>query len=146
MDQLFELFFSPQTILICLGIYVITFVVRRVVETTWPKVKVNRYWREIFVPIGPIVNGAVLGYCMKAFTWPEMVGTSVGGRILFGSVCGLFSAFLYNRIRAWLKTKGEKTTGAPGLPDSGSLPPPVLDSLPPLAEEESIDIKLEDGK
>jgi hypothetical protein len=132
MDEVFQTFFSAQTILLCLGVYVITFVCRRVTETVWPRVKFNRYWREIWVPIGPIFNGALLGLVLKTWVYPDAVGTSVGGRVLYGAVCGLFSAFLYNRIRAWLKSK---TGEAPALTDSSEESEPVLDSLPPMSEE-----------
>jgi len=133
MDQLFEVFFSAQTILFCLGVYVTTFVVRRTLESTFPRVRKSHFWLEVFVPIGPIGNGALLGFFMKEFTWPEMVGTSTGGRVMFGSVCGLFSSFIYNRIRAFLKAKAE--TSKSKAPSGSSLPPPVLDSLPPISDE-----------
>lgn len=132
MDEVFQTFFSAQTILLCLGVYVITFVIRRVVETVWPKVKFNRYWREIFVPIGPIVNGAILGLVMKTWVFPEIVGESRSGRMVYGAVCGLFSAFLYNRIRAWLKSKTGETAPAETSEASDA---PVMDSLPPMSEE-----------
>lgn len=132
MDEVFQTFFSAQTILLCLGVYVITFVMRRVVETVWPKVKFNRYWREIFVPIGPIANGAFLGWAMKTWVFPEIVGDSVSGRVVYGAVCGLFSAFLYNRIRAWLKSKTGSTDTAT---EDAASPGPVMDSLPPMSEE-----------
>lgn len=127
MDEVIQTFFSAQTILLCLGVYVITFVTRRVVETVWPKVKFNRYWREIFVPIAPIANGAILGLVMKTWVYPDIVGTSWGARMMYGAVCGLFSAFLYNRIRAWLKSK----TGGDATTEDASAPAPVMDSLPP---------------
>jgi hypothetical protein len=132
MDDVFQMFFSAQTIFLCLGVYMITFVVRRVSETVWPKVRFNRYWREIFVPIGPILNGGLLALVMKTWVFPDVVGESLSGRVLYGSVCGLFSAFLYNRIRAWLKSKtGETST----LPEASDSTEPVLDSLPPMSEE-----------
>jgi hypothetical protein len=127
MDDVFQVFFSAQTILLCLGVYVVTFMVRRVVETVWPKVKFNRYWREIFVPIGPIVNGGLLVLVMTTWVFPEVVGESVSGRVVYGAVCGLFSAFMYNRVRAWLKSK---TGSVEGESDA-----PSMDSLPPMSDE-----------
>ena len=135
MDQLFEVFFSAQMLMLCLGIYAMTYVIRRVLETVWPKIRTNRYYAEIALPIGPIANGTILGFFMKAFEWPAMVGTSAGGLMLFGSVCGMLSALVYGRVRSWLKSKP-----VPGLPsDPPSIPPPVLDSLPPADEPKAGD-------
>lgn len=132
MDDVIQMFFSAQTVLLCLGVYMVTFVVRRVCETVWPKIKFNRYWREIFVPIGPIVNGGLLALVMKTWVFPDVVGESVSGRVVYGAVCGLFSAFMYNRIRAWLKSK---TGGGEATADDAASSDPVMDSLPPMSEE-----------
>lgn len=133
MDQLFDVFLSPQTIMLCLGIYAITLILRRAVETTWPQVRENRYYGKLALPSFPLLVGSLLGYFMRDFGWPEMVGTSAGGRILFGLICGLLSAGLYNRIREWLKSK-KAPEGNTLASDPPSLPPPVLDSLPPADE------------
>jgi len=134
MDQtetIVSVFLSPQTVLVCLAIYVMTYVIRRIVETTWKEAATNRYWRELAVPLGPIVNGVFIGLVASKFVWPEMIGSSLSGRIMYGAVCGLFSAHLYNRIRAW--TKAKQAAKASGKPDS--MPPPTIESLPPMAEE-----------
>ena len=125
MDQVIEVFFSAQTLLLCLGVYVMTYVVRRVVETIVPGLQMNRYWREIFLPLGPIANGALLGLVMKTFVFPDLVNGSLSGRIVYGSVCGLFSAFMYNRVRSWLASKGDVV---------GVLPEPAPEEFPMTAE------------
>ena len=130
MDQLFDVFFSPQTIMLCLGIYAATFMVRRIVETTWPKIGTKLYYSKILLPGTPLVIGMALGFFMKDFGWPEMVGTSAGGRMLFGVICGLLSAGAYNRIREWLKGK-KAPEGSTLAGEAPSIPPAVLDSLPP---------------
>lgn len=139
MDEVFQTFFSAQTIFLCLGIYVITFVMRKVIETWKPKVRFNRWWREIFVPIGPIVNGALLGL-MKNIAWPDMLGESLGGRMLYGAICGLFSAFIYNRIRAWMKSKTDPSAvAAPAAEDNSNEGLPMIESLPPMSDETKSD-------
>lgn len=135
MEDVFQTFFSAQTIFLCLGVYVIVYVQRKIIETWKPKIKFNRWWREIFVPIGPIAVGAALGL-MKNLVWPDILGESVGARILYGAVCGLFSAFIYNRIRAWIKSKTDSTaTPAPAAEDNSAEGLPVIESLPPMPEE-----------
>jgi hypothetical protein len=104
MDEPLSLFLSAQTLLLCLGTYVVTFVVRRIVEAFRPTVKANHYYRELFLPLGPIANGALLALILP--TWmPELVATSVAGVMLYGAIAGLFSAFLYTRIRSWVRAK-----------------------------------------
>lgn len=108
MEKFVELFLNEQTVFLIMSVFTITFVIRRVIETVWPNVQSNRYWKEIALPVAPIANGAGLGVLMKTFVWPEVVQGSPEGQILYGSVCGLLAGFLYNRIRSYLKVRGSE--------------------------------------
>lgn len=119
LNAIFETIFSPQTIYICLAIYVVTFAIRKVVEAAWLGAKKNRLWNEAFVPVGPIANGALLGLAAKTFVWPEFAA-AVEARMMYGAVCGMFSALVYNRIRAWVKSKPSK--GSSESEDDKALP------------------------
>src|SRR3990167_10552256 len=97
-------FFSLNTIVLCLGIFALTFLARRVIETTWKGAVKNRYWREIFLPTSGIITGILLGWIATMFPWPQGLD-SASGRILYGATAGLLSSFIYNRVKAWLKSK-----------------------------------------
>ena len=108
MDVLMQLLTLPTLfsfVFLCLSIYAVTLVIRSVVEGVWQKAKDNRYWREIFLPIGGIINGALLAGNLSFLPLPELLSAHVSNRILYGMVCGLFASFIYGRVKAWIKSK-----------------------------------------
>lgn len=138
LDKIFETFVNPQTIIVCLAIYLATYVIRKIVEGAWKNATDNRLWREVWLPIGPIVNGALIGLFAKTFVWPEFIGTSAAGRIMYGAICGVFSALIYGRIRSWVQSAPVKfnTTAKEKAPEP--LPVPgaqdrlqAINDLPP---------------
>lgn len=114
LNSLASTIFNVQTIYLCLAIYVVTYLIRRVIEGTWSiliqqgdakKASLSsRIWGEVIVPILPIIIGGALSFCAKTFVWPDFAVKTKLARILYGCICGLFSAFIYNRIRGWLKS------------------------------------------
>lgn len=134
LNKVFEAFVNPQTVTICLAVYILTFVVRKVIEGVWKNAKGSRLWCEVWLPIAPIANGAFIGVVARTFVWPAVVGTSLSGRIMYGAICGIFSGFLYNRIRSWLQSAPPKPTkgGTPAPTNDDGLPAPASD--PPPAE------------
>lgn len=100
-----EALFSWQVIVICLAIFALVYVVRTIIEYKWPKVKENRFWREVFLPLAGIVSGVVIGAVAYVFPWPAGIGEHIVNRMIFGGVAGLFSSFVYNRVKSWLKSK-----------------------------------------
>jgi len=131
LNKVFEAFVTPQTVVVCLAVYLLTFVIRKIAEGVWKGAKESRLWREVWLPIGPIANGAFVGAVAKTFVWPSIVGTSLSGRIMYGAICGVFSGFLYNRIRAWLQSAPAKVA----VPVKGATPAPVETGLPPAASD-----------
>lgn len=88
---------AAQFILLCVNIYLLTFAIRRVVETSWPKIKYNNFWKEIFLPLGPIGNGVILSLVVS-LPWE----TPIQGfwlKSMFGAFCGQFSGYVYNRVK-----------------------------------------------
>lgn len=119
LDALAEAILNPQFIYICLSVYVVTYFVRRLTEGICKilvdsnKVKNTalalRIWSEILLPILPVLVGGLMGLMAKTFIWPEITNGTRSGRIIYGAVCGLFSAFIYNRIRAWIRSSPKKS-------------------------------------
>lgn len=116
LDAVFNAFVNPQTILLCLGVWVAVYVIRTVMEALWKGATKSLLWAELFVPLAPILLGGGLGFLMKTFMWPEFVGTSVIGRCVYGSICGIFSSLVYGRIRSFISALGEKNNPSPSGP------------------------------
>jgi hypothetical protein len=150
LDKIFEAFVNAQTVVLCLGIYLMTYVIRKVVEGFWKGAKENRIWREVWLPLGPIVNGGALGVFAKQFVWPTAIGASMSGRIMYGAICGVFSALVYSRIRSFVQSAPAKRggvalpAGKPVVTTTPSVPPMTSD--PPAAVEEGGDPAPEETK
>lgn len=137
LDALFQAFFSPQFLFICLAVYVVTYVVRIGIRAVWKGSNTNRLWNELVVPLLPVVLGGLLGLAAKTFVWPDLASKTVLGRVMYGAICGLFSAFIYGRVRSWLKSK--PSAGADAKVDEQLLPSipvtlsgtPAVPSTPP---------------
>lgn len=100
-SDLFKVFVNWNTALLCLGIYLLTYVIRTVVESLWKDAKVNRFWREIFLPLGPIVNGAALGLLAKKFPLPMPIADSIMAKMMYGAACGIACGWVFSRFRSW---------------------------------------------
>lgn len=114
MDEIFSTFVNPATIFLCMAVYVTTYALRTLIEALWKGAKKNLYWVEIGLPLGALGVGAGLGVVTKMFVWPDLVHDSLVGRMMYGAICGLFSTFLYNRVRSWISAKADGDTS--GLP------------------------------
>lgn len=139
LDEVAKAFLNAQTVLICLAIYLMTYVIRKIVEGFWVGAKANRLWREVWLPIGPIVNGGLIGLMAKTFVWPEIVGTSLSGRIMYGAICGVFSALLYSRVRSFISSKTplpSKKKGAVTVENASEKETPKqFPSIPPMTSD-----------
>lgn len=144
MDQGFELFLNWQTAILCLGIYLLTYSVRKTIEVLWQGSAKNRIYSELLLPLGPIGNGVIIAIVAKQFPWPEPITHSTSARIMYGAIAGLASGWFYNRFRAFLKSKGFSTSVSPPPgPGTSVFPPmPKQDPLPkaPVESEEDKDI------
>jgi hypothetical protein len=139
INSLASVIFNVQTIYLCLAIYVLTYLIRRVIEGTWGILVqqgdlkkgsvVARIWSEIVVPVLPILIGGGLSFAAKTFVWPDFAIKTKLARFLYGCICGLFSAFIYNRIRGWLKSKADVSVGEADEP--AALTAPKIDGPTP---------------
>lgn len=96
-----------QSGLFCMGIFLLTYTIRKVVETAWAGAKTNKWWTEVFLPLGPVATGVILAFWAKSYAWPDIV-KDPWSRAFYGAVCGLSSGWVYNRFRsimkAWVKS------------------------------------------
>lgn len=112
MDTMLQALLSWQFLLFCLAIAAITFVVRKIAEYALdnPKIptgkmtKTSRLWKELILPILPVLMGPFAGFLAKQYPYPEGLQT-VSGRLIFGLVAGLLSGLVYRVINSFLTSK-----------------------------------------
>ena len=101
-----------------LGCFVITFIIRRVVEGVVPKMKANHYWVDVVLPTMPAVLGGGVAMLLVNYPYP-LQNPTVGVRLLLGLVAGFGSAWAVKIAKAVIKHK----TGVDV--DANSSAPPV---------------------
>lgn len=118
------------SLLFCLGIYVVLFVLRRAVEWKWPAVRgKDTFWEDVALPSLPVLLGVLLAACIRNYPYPAIIQT-LGGRIFFGMVCGFLSTWIYRLAKAVAKklladrgiTMPDIPDGEPATLPSGALP------------------------
>lgn len=108
MDTVFYAILSWQFLFFCLGVAAVTFVIRKSVEyfildnPKLPGNKASKLWRELLLPVGPVVGGALLSLIATKYPYPEGIN-SVSSRVIFGLVAGLLSGLVYRVITGMLK-------------------------------------------
>jgi len=135
MESGLELFTNWQTVALGLTIYVMTAGIRRVIETYRPAIRQSKWWREVFLPLGPVGNGIILAVCMRAFPWPEQVAGSLSGRVMYALVCGLGCGWLYGRFRGFMKKDGTTKTDASDVIPLDSPPADLSSPTTDVVEE-----------
>lgn len=93
---------SVNFLIFSLGVFCVTFILRRVLEYFVPSIKVAKWWTELVLLISPIIVGCLMGIALSMFPFPTAF-KSVSGRGLLGAVAGLFSSKLYRIIKSMLK-------------------------------------------
>ena len=133
INSLAKTLFDVHTLYLCLAVYVVTYFVRMLFEGIWrvldsqgdvKKLSIlGRILNEVIVPVLPIFIGGCLGFAAKTFVWPDFAMSTKLARVLYGAICGLFSSFVYNRIRGWLKSKPDGNQA--DLDGAGAAPEPL---------------------
>lgn len=125
MDNIIGL--SLNFVFLCLGLYAVTFVLRKIVEYAvldnpkMPGSKTSKFWTDVFLPIAPVVNGILFGAFAKMYPWP--VGfSSFTARVIIGLAAGALSGTVYRVVQALIKAK------VPGI--GPSVPPPAPTNVP----------------
>jgi hypothetical protein len=130
MEPSIDSLLTWPTLLLSIGIYVVVRVIRRIVEGGLfrHRLRDKFYWREVIVPIFPVVVGAIWGAVHTNFPYPEGLNGR-GSHALYGLVCGFFSGLVY-RIITSVVGKRWPTEQKPGSESSviggSGAPPPLL--------------------
>ena len=109
MDTVLQAFLSWQFVFFCLACAAVTFVARKIVEFVLdnpnvPASKSSKFWRDLFLPIFPIVFGPLGAWLAAGFPYPEGLATS-SARVVFGLVAGFLSGFVYRIVKSFLASK-----------------------------------------
>ncbi len=126
MDTALQALLSYQFILFCLALSAITYVLRLAVQffildnPKLPGSRTSKLWKELLLPIAPVLNGALFGWLIKGSIYPEMVHDTAG-RVFFGLVAGLLSGLVYRVVWGMIKSKLPTGPDAPDQNDSDFL-------------------------
>lgn len=132
-----EQYLTPSAALFSVGIFILTFIVRRMVEGVAPTLskktapsRAQQVWEETILRILPPLLGMGLSLVMSDLMHPEMTKTS--SRIWFGMVSGFFSTYAYMIVKVILKKTFsiKEPTGREG--DSMSPKGATSDAPPPV--------------
>lgn len=134
MEEVVTSFLSYKSILLTIAVVILTFFIRRIVETAVPSAKkaahendpaktylnvFAEWWNKVILYAIPVLVGLVLAITVKELA-PESLKT--GGLSIYGAVVGWFSSFLYKVFRKVVQQK----TGL-NLPSASTAPPPGED-------------------
>lgn len=103
MNNLFDIFFTWNFLLLSLSISAIIFVIRTIIESKW-NLKENNLWNNVIIPISPILIGLLFGIIAIGFPYPVEI-VKISGRICFGLVAGLFSGYTFRIMKSLLLSK-----------------------------------------
>jgi hypothetical protein len=113
MEGILASFFSVETVVFCIVIWLAVLVTRRVVQAAAKKIaKIFpdkwepwwiEAWRHWMLPALPLVAGALMAFGIPAYPFPEVFAASATGRIFFGLVAGGASGYAYRFFKLYLK-------------------------------------------
>jgi protein-S-isoprenylcysteine O-methyltransferase Ste14 len=96
-----EIFANWQTLVLALGIFVITYIIRLSIQTFWRTWKENRVYNELVLHALPIVIALIIAIFAKKYPWPDAaLTTSASARIFYSMFIGMACGIFYGRVRA----------------------------------------------
>lgn len=113
MDNVLASLFTLEFVVYCVIIFLAVSVIRYSLEWLAQFVfkftsdrfdkAVTDFWKEIALPVLPMIVGGLFAYFVAEYPYPEIFTTSVTARVFFGIFTGLVSAHAYPRIKFYLK-------------------------------------------
>lgn len=132
MEEITNQIFRPGTFAVAVAVVVLTFFIRRIVETVWPELKkaadanapgltylsrLSVWWNTVILYGIPVVLGGFMGLIPSAFLHGDI--KDLGGRLLFQGGVGWFASFMYKVLRKLiLKKTGVDIQPGPITPDN----------------------------
>ena len=118
MEEITSQILRPGTFAVAVAVVVLTFFIRRIVETIWPKLKkqadandkeptyltsFSRWWNTVILYAIPVVLGACTAFVSSDFIHGDI--KDLGGRLLFQGGVGWFASFMYKVLRKLILKK-----------------------------------------
>lgn len=118
MDQITSQILRPGTFAVAVAVVVLTFFIRKTVETAVPHLKKKadenekdvtyattfaRWWNTVILYAIPVTLGACAGFIPS--DWIHGDVNDLGGRLLFQGGVGWFSSFMYKVLRKLILKK-----------------------------------------
>jgi len=129
LQQGLDIFANWQTVVFCLAVYMITYVIRTIVESlpNLQKFAGGWVWQELLLPLGPIATGVILALLSKKFPWPVPIADVFSVKLMYGGICGMTSGWMYSRVRAFFGVAADSGNqfAAKVLKRPPSNPPPA---------------------
>jgi hypothetical protein len=140
-------FLLIPTLFFALGCWVVTFIIRKVVETAYPKIKgtppyetkLQSWWHEVILFAAPALVGVGGALSLKnvEMVIPKMF-SSWQGAILYGLVIGFFCSLIYKAFKKMFFSKL-------GVKDEKELPKATVPKPPGDEKEEGGELVLRSG-
>jgi hypothetical protein len=112
-----EALLSWQTAIFSLGIYILVYIIRTIVDPT--PLGQKWYWSKVVLQVLPPILGAGLAAVLTMYPFPEGV-SSMSMRVFYGLCAGFFSSWAYKLAKGVVKGKADSLVSAP---ESKTLPP-----------------------
>lgn len=139
MEQLMQYLMRPGTLAAVVLITIVSFFVKRIVETAAPSMKqighamsagpmygsnLAMWWHSVVLPAVPVLTGGALGFVNSDFINGGIDGTF--NRVMVDCGVGWFSGVLYAGVRKTIKQKtGIDIQPASTASPSSDAPPPA---------------------
>jgi hypothetical protein len=136
MDTGLSALFSWQFLLFALGIAVLVWFVRTILEYYSPSILSKKFYNDLVLPLSPTVLGGVVALFATKYAYPDGLSSTIG-RFFFGVVAGTLSSTVYRVVKAMAKQKIDQAENPNFVPP----PPPsnttVVISAPTPAPDQT---------
>jgi len=120
MDHILSQFFTAGTAVLAMTVVIVTFFLRRIVETAAPSVKKKadendpkltyhttfaRWWNGVILYALPVLTGGLIGLMDVPYLFSVEGLEGGSSRVFFGGVVGWMSSYIYKIVRMALKKK-----------------------------------------
>ncbi len=127
MDDILKVLFGLPFIFFCLAISAVTVVLRKVIEYILenprvPTSKNSKIWKELVLPIAPVVIGPVWAFLAPTYPFSEHLTTG-NARVIIGLVAGLFSGLVYRVVKAFV------VKDVPAIKNDDELDPEIINKV-----------------
>ena len=119
MDTGLSALFSWQFLLFSLGIAVLVWFIRTILEYYLPSLMSSKFYNDLVLPLSPTLLGGIVALFATKYAYPDGLSSTIG-RLFFGLVAGTLSSTVYRVVKAMAKQRIDQA----GNPNFVPPPPP----------------------